>query len=159
VHEKNLIYIEAKVLLKLLSIIMGIHLKEDFGLSGAVLGAAIKVHSFLGPGMLESAYRRCLAHQLMMDGFEVQEEKPVPIVYEGLNIEAGYRIDLLVENKLVVELKVTDTFLPVHTAQVLTYLKFGRYENGLLINFNVESLKFGIKRLINRDVNNETEIN
>lgn len=137
---------------------MGIHLKEDFGLSGAVLGAAMKVHSFLGPGMLESAYRKCLGHQLMMDGFEVEEEKPVPIVYEGFNIQAGYRIDLLVENKLVVELKATDSFLPVHAAQVLTYLKFGRYENGLLINFNVESLKFGIKRLINRDFNNETEI-
>ena len=119
-------------------------------LTGSVIKAAYKVHSYLGPGMLESAYRSCLAHQLRMDGFEVEEEKTIPLIYEGLHLNNGYRLDILINRKLVIELKSVEALNQVHVAQVLTYLKFGNYKYGLLINFNEVSLKYGIRRLINK---------
>ncbi len=113
-----------------------------------ILDSAYKVHSALGPGLLESAYRACLAYELCKKGLEVEEEKPVPLVYEEVKLNCGYRMDLLVENLVVVELKTVDAFNDVHIAQVLTHLRFGNKKVGLLINFNVKSLKEGIKRLI-----------
>lgn len=113
-----------------------------------ILDSAYKVHSALGPGLLESAYKACLAYELRKKGLAVEEERPVPIVYEKVKLDCGYRMDLLVENAVVVELKTVDVFTEVHFAQVLTHLKFGNKKIGLLINFNVKSLKDGIKRFI-----------
>ncbi len=113
-----------------------------------ILDSAYKVHTALGPGLLESAYKACLAYELKKKGLKVELEKPVPIVYEEVKLEYGYRIDILVENKVVIELKTVDAFNDVHIAQVLTYLRFAEKKVGLLINFNVKSLKTGIKRLI-----------
>ena len=113
-----------------------------------ILDSAYKVHSALGPGLLESAYRACLAYELNKKGLLVEEEKPVPLIYEEVKLNCGYRMDLLVENLVVVELKTVDTFNDVHIAQVLTHLRFGNKKVGLLINFNVKSLREGIKRLI-----------
>jgi len=113
-----------------------------------ILDSAYKVHTALGPGLLESAYRVCLAYELRKKGLKVEEEKPVPIIYEEVKLECGYRIDLLVEDAVVVELKTVDLFMDVHFAQILTYLRFGEKKVGLLINFNVKSLKNGIKRFV-----------
>ena len=113
-----------------------------------ILDSAYKVHTALGPGLLESAYRTCLAYELRKKGLKVEEEKPVPIIYEQVKLECGYRIDLLVEDAVVVELKTADSYTDVHFAQILTYLRFGEKEVGLLINFNVKSLKNGIKRFV-----------
>ena len=113
-----------------------------------ILDSAYKVHTTLGPGLLESAYRACLAYELRKKGLKVEEEKPVPIIYEEVKLECGYRMDLLVEDAVVVELKTVDSFTDVHFAQILTYLRFGEKKVGLLINFNVKSLKDGIKRFV-----------
>jgi GxxExxY protein len=113
-----------------------------------IIDSAYKVHTSLGPGLLESAYKACLAYELRKKGLNVEEEKPVPVIYEEVKLDCGYRMDLLVDNLVVVELKTVDTFNDVHTAQVLTHLKFGNKKIGLLFNFNVKSLKNGIKRLI-----------
>jgi GxxExxY protein len=113
-----------------------------------ILDSAFKVHTALGPGLLESAYRVCLAYELRKKGLNVVEEKPVPIIYEEVKLDCGYRLDLLVENQVIIELKTVDAFNDVHIAQVLTYLKFAEKKVGLLLNFNVKSLKQGIKRLI-----------
>jgi len=113
-----------------------------------ILDSAYKVHTALGPGLLESAYRVCLAYELRKKGLKVEEEKPLPIVYEEVKLECGYRMDLLVEDEVVVELKTVDSFTDVHFAQILTYLRFGEKKVGLLINFNVKSLKNGIKRFV-----------
>jgi GxxExxY protein len=118
-------------------------------LSNIVIGMAIEVHRNLGPGLLESAYQECLLFELKNAGLVVEKEKPMPIVYKDVLLDHGYRIDLLVENKLVIEIKTVEELCDVHTAQVLTYLKLGNYKLGLLINFNVSLLKNGIKRLIN----------
>ncbi len=118
-------------------------------LSNIVIGSAIEVHRHLGPGLLESAYQECLLYELKNAGLSVEKEKAMPIVYKNIHLDHGYRIDLLVENKLVIEFKTVDALCDVHTAQVLTYLKLGNYKLGLLINFNVALLKNGIKRLIN----------
>ncbi len=118
-------------------------------ISNIIIGSAIEVHKKLGPGLLESAYQKCLFFELVERGLSVEMEKPMPIVYKEVKLDHGYRIDLLVENKVVVELKTVEAFTPVHTAQVLTYLKLGEYKLGLLINFHVELLKNGIKRIIN----------
>jgi GxxExxY protein len=118
-------------------------------LSNIVIGFAIEVHRNLGPGLLESAYQECLLFELKNAGLMVEKEKPMPIIYKDVVLDHGYRIDLLVENKLVVEIKTVEELCDVHTAQVLTYLKLGDYKLGLLINFNVALLKNGIKRLIN----------
>lgn len=118
-------------------------------LSNRILGCAIKVHKALGPGLLESAYQRCLEYELMKDGLVVDFEKALPLVYEEVQMEVGYRIDLLVNNKVVIELKSVEALTDVHRAQVITYLKLGGYKLGLLINFNVALLKHGIERIVN----------
>jgi len=118
-------------------------------LSHAVIGAALKVHSALGPGLLESAYEHCLLYELHKQNIHAQSQVSLPIHYDGQTIEAGYRIDVLVENKLILELKATESLLPIHTAQLLSYLKMSDKSLGLLINFNVASLKNGIKRVVN----------
>ena len=113
-----------------------------------IIDSAYKVHSTIGPGLLESAYKACLAYELRKKGLKVEVEKPVPIIYEEIKLDCGYRMDLLVEDQVTVELKTVDAFNAVHFAQVLTHLRFGEKKVGLLINFNVKSLKDGIKRFI-----------
>ncbi len=118
-------------------------------ISGQVVDAAVKVHSALGPALLESAYEACLAHELRKRGLRVAVQVSLPINYDGLKLDAGYRIDLLVEEVVVVELKSVDALAPIHSAQLLSYLKLSDRRLGLLINFNVVHLKDGIKRLVN----------
>lgn len=118
-------------------------------ITSEIINCAIEVHKQLGPGLLESAYQECLYYELQQAGLTVVKEKSLPIVYKELKLDHGYRIDLLVEDKIVVELKTVDEFINVHYAQILTYLRLGGYELGLLINFNVQLLKNGIKRFIN----------
>jgi GxxExxY protein len=113
-----------------------------------IMDSSYKVHSALGPGLLESAYKACLAYELRKKGLFVEEEKPVPVVYEEVKLDCGYRMDLLVEDLVTVELKTVDAFNEVHFAQVLTHLRFGNKKVGLLINSNVKSLKDGIRRFI-----------
>ncbi len=114
-----------------------------------VVGAAIEVHKALGPGLLESAYQECLVYKLKQIGLSVEKEKPMPLVFEEVQLECGYRIDILVGGKLVIEIKSVEALNNVHLAQTLTYMKLGDYKLGLLINFNVTLLKLGIKRIIN----------
>jgi GxxExxY protein len=111
-----------------------------------IIGCAIEVHRFLGPGLLESAYEECLAFELQKAGLNIERQKAVPVVYKEIKLDCGYRIDVLVENKVVIELKTLDEFNPVHEAQILTYIKFAQKSIGLLINFNVTLLKNGIRR-------------
>ena len=119
-------------------------------ISGESIGAAMCVHSTLGPGLLESTYSTCLAHELRLRGLKVELEVPVPIVYKGKRLRVGYRIDQLVEDKLLIELKVVKTIHPVYEAKLLSYLKLSDRKLGLLINFNVVHLKDGIKRIVNK---------
>lgn len=116
-------------------------------LTDKILGCAFKIHSALGPGLLESAYQACLAYELEKEGFLVEKEKPVPLIYEEVKLDCGYRLDLLVENKVILELKTVEKFTDVHMAQMLTYLRLANKRVGLLINFNTKSLKTGIKRI------------
>ena len=118
-------------------------------LSYKVIGLAMEVHRQLGPGLLESAYQECLFYEIRKGGFFVEREKILPIVYKDIKLDHGYRIDLLIENKLVIELKTVECFTDVHIAQVLTYLRLGNYPLGLLMNFHSKILKNNIKRLIN----------
>lgn len=118
-------------------------------LATKVIGCAIDVHSALGPGLLESAYKECLHYKLVQAGLQAEKEKAMPLTFEEVRLDIGYRIDLLVENKLVIELKSVDALNDVHLAQTLTYMKMGNFKLGLLINFNVSKLKDGIKRVIN----------
>jgi GxxExxY protein len=118
-------------------------------LAEQIIGCAIEVHRALGPGLLESAYQECLYYKLQKEGIRVEKEKPMPLIFEEVKLDCGYRIDLLVENKIVVELKSVEALNDVHLAQTLTYMKLGEYKLGLLINFNVKILKQGIKRVIN----------
>jgi GxxExxY protein len=111
-----------------------------------IIGCAIEVHKRLGPGLLESAYEECLSFELKSIGLKINRQVPVPVVYKEIKLECGYRIDLLVENTVVIELKSIEAFAPVHEAQIITYMKFANKEVGLLINFNVTLLKNGIKR-------------
>ena len=111
-----------------------------------IIGCAIEVHKNLGPGLLESAYEECLAFELSKAGLYIKRQQPTPVVYKDIKLDCGYRIDILVENSVVIELKVVDEFNPVHEAQVLTYMKFANKSIGLLINFNVALLRNGIKR-------------
>jgi len=113
-----------------------------------IIGCAIEVHKYLGPGLLESAYEECLSYELTKSGLNIERQKPVPVVYKEVKLDCGYRIDILVENSVVIELKATEVLTPVHEAQVLTYLKFAEKKIGLLINFNVLRLKDGLKRFI-----------
>jgi GxxExxY protein len=111
-----------------------------------VIGCAIEVHRNLGPGLLESAYEECLAYELNKEGLIIKRQQPTPVIYKEIKLECGYRIDILVENTVIIELKVVDAINPVHEAQILTYMKFAGKKLGLLINFNVTVLKDGIKR-------------
>jgi GxxExxY protein len=119
---------------------------EENTITEKIIGSAIEIHRQLGPGLLESAYRECLFYELNQAGLYVEKEKALPIIYKEVKLDHGYRLDLLVENKVVVELKTVEAFTDVHSAQVLTYLKLGNYKLGLLINFHVALLKHGIKR-------------
>jgi GxxExxY protein len=119
-------------------------------LSNKIIGLAIEVHRSLGPGLLESAYKECLYYKLLKSQFSVEKEKPMPLIFEEVKLECGYRIDILVERKVVIEIKSVEALNAVHLAQTLTYLKLGGYKLGLLINFNVSLLKDGIKRVVNR---------
>ena len=119
-------------------------------ITSAIIDKSIKVHKQLGPGLLESAYKECLAYELNKAGLFVKKEKQLPLIYEEVKLDRGYRIDLLVENRVIVEIKSVESIAPVHIAQVLTYLKLMNNKIGLLINFNVVMLKDGIKRLINK---------
>ena len=123
-------------------------MEGDSKLTGSIIGCAIEVHKILGPGLLESAYEECLAFELSKAGLIVKRQKPVPVVYKTIKLECGYRIDILVENEVIVELKSIDVFAPVQTAQILTYMKFAEKKIGLLINFNVTKLVDGIKRYV-----------
>jgi GxxExxY protein len=114
-----------------------------------IIGAAIEVHRELGPGLLESAYETCLSFELAERGLTIERQKPLPIVYKGTRLDAGYRLDLLVEDQVIVEIKAVDELAPIHQAQVLSYLKLSGCSVGLMINFNVQVLKNGIKRVIN----------
>jgi len=115
----------------------------------AIIGAAIRVHSFLGPGLLESAYQTCLAYELQKSGFKVECEVILPVSYNGIVIDAGYRIDMVVEDVVIVENKTLEKLLPIHEAQILTYLKMKNCKLGYLINWNVTLVKDGIKRMVN----------
>jgi len=115
-------------------------------LTGNIIGAAIEVHRELGPGLLESAYQTCLARELSLRQIEFEQEKPIPIEYKGLTIDCAYRLDFLVNRTIIVELKAVDEILPVHQAQILTYMKLLKCKIGLLINFNVPVLKQGVRR-------------
>ena len=119
-------------------------------LSNEVIGAAIEVHRCIGPGLLESVYQECLAYELRNNGFAVEREVPLSVKYKGLEFPAAYRADLMVEGKLILELKSVDILLPVYSAQLLSYLKMCRLKLGLLINFNVPQLKDGVKRVVNQ---------
>ena len=114
-----------------------------------VIGLAIEVHKELGPGLLESAYQECLFYELKNAGLKVEKEKALPIIYKDIKLDHGYRIDLLIENTLVIEIKTVENFTDVHFAQILTYLKLGNYPIGLLMNFHSKILKNNIKRFIN----------
>ncbi len=114
-----------------------------------IIGAAIEVHKHLGPGLLESSYEVCLAYELRQQGLAFKSQLALPVVYKGVRLDAGYRIDLLVENKIIVELKSVDALAPIHTAQLLTYLKLKDLRLGLLINFNSVRLIDGVKRAVN----------
>jgi GxxExxY protein len=118
-------------------------------ISNRIINEAIKVHKALGPGLLESAYKECLYYKLLKSGLVIKKEKPMPLVFEEIKLECGYRIDLLVEEKVVIEVKSVDSLNDVHFAQTLTYMKLGNYKLGLLINFNVTYLKQGIRRIVN----------
>jgi GxxExxY protein len=122
---------------------------EVQALSYKIIGLAIEVHRQLGPGLLESAYQECLFYEIKKAGLKVEKEKSLPIVYKEIELNHGYKIDLLVENVLVIELKTVDNYTSVHFAQILTYLKLGKYPLGLLINYNSIILKNSIKRFIN----------
>lgn len=126
--------------------------KSENELSNIVIGCAIEVHKLLGPGLLESTYRECLLYELNNSGLYVEKEKACPVIYKEIKLNQGYRMDLLVENKLVIEIKTVEAFNDVHTAQLLTYLKLGNYKLGLLLNFYVNSLKSDIKRVINTPI-------
>lgn len=124
---------------------MDSHLNQ---LSHEIIGSATEVHRHLGPGLLESAYRRCLCRELFLRGIRFQDEDPLPLEYKGIHLKRGYRVDIVVESLVIDEVKSVDVLAPIHDAQLLTYLRLGGWRLGLLINFNVEVLKKGIHRKI-----------
>jgi GxxExxY protein len=119
-------------------------------LSHLVVGCAMRVHSALGPGLLESAYEACLQFELTKSGLKVEAQKPLPLVYESVQLECGYRVDLLVEGKLIIEVKSIEALAEIHFAQVLTYLRLSDLRLALLLNFNVVHMKDGIRRIVNK---------
>lgn len=122
--------------------------KEINDISYSIIGCAIKVHSELGPGLLESTYEVCLEKELLDLNYKVERQKELPVVYRDIKLEAGYRVDLLIEDKVIVELKSVEEIHPIHQAQILTYMKLAKKSLGLLINFNVKILKNGVSRFI-----------
>ncbi|MGO3183456.1 MAG: GxxExxY protein [Aequorivita sp.] len=118
-------------------------------ISSKIIGASIEVHKQLGPGLLESTYEVCLAYELISMGLEVKRQVPLPVVYKEIKLNAGYRIDMIVNNKVILEIKSVDILAPIHTAQLLTYLKLKEVKLGLLINFNSVKLVDGLKRIVN----------
>ena len=124
------------------------NLAELNELTKRIIGAAIEVHRHLGPGLLESAYETCLAYELRQLGLNFERQKALPLIYKEVHLDQGYRIDLLVEQRVIVEIKVVEQIVPVHEAQVLSYLRFSGCKIGLLLNFNVKLLKDGIRRFI-----------
>jgi GxxExxY protein len=121
---------------------------EENVITGKIIAAAIEVHKHLGPGLLESAYQTCLAHELHLMGLAFEKEKSLPVEYKGIKLDCGYRLDLVVENLVIIEIKAVDKLLPIHKAQVMTYLKLTGLRLGLLLNFNTPIIKDGIKRII-----------
>ncbi len=119
-------------------------------LSHLVVGSALKVHSALGPGLLESAYEACLQYDLIKSGLQVEAQKPLPLIYQTVKLECGYRVDLLVESKLIIEVKSIEALAEIHFAQVLTYLRLSDLRLALLLNFNVVHMKDGIRRIVNK---------
>ena len=119
-------------------------------ISEKIIGLAIEIHKSLGPGLLESAYKECLFYKLKKSGIFTEKEKPIPLIFEEVKLECGYRIDILAEHKVVIEIKSIEALNDIHLAQTLTYMKLGDYKLGLLINFNVLLLKNGIKRVVNK---------
>jgi len=125
-------------------------MKEEDRISEIVVDAALKVHKALGPGLFESTYEVCLAYELAKAGLKIETQKSLPVIYDDVKLDAGYRLDILVENKVIIELKAVEVFSPIHLAQMLTYLKLSKCKLGLLITFNVNYLKNGgIKRIAN----------
>jgi GxxExxY protein len=122
---------------------------EKNQVSGTIIDCALKVHTALGPGILESVYETCLAHELRKAGLRVRTQVPVPVVYDGLKLESGLRLDLLVEEVVIVEVKAIEALAPIHTAQLLSYLKLMNLQLGLLLNFNVVHMREGWKRVVN----------
>jgi GxxExxY protein len=118
-------------------------------ISRRVIGAAIEIHRHLGPGLLESAYQACLAFELRQRDLKVEEQKPLPVIYKDVRLDCGYRLDLLVEDAVVVEIKAVEQLVPIHQAQLLSYLRLSGKSVGLLINFHVRVLKDGVKRIVN----------
>jgi GxxExxY protein len=124
--------------------------KEELNrITHTIIGAAIEVHKHLGPGLLESAYEACTAFELVERGLQVEQQKPLPLIYKSVRLDCGYRLDLLVEGKVIVEIKAIDKQLPIHEAQLLSYLKLTKCKAGLLLNFNVQVLVDGIIRVVN----------
>ncbi len=121
---------------------------HEESLTEEIIGAAIEVHRHLGPGLLESAYEECLCHELSLRGFSFERQKPLPLQYKGIKLDCGYRVDLLVEGKVVLELKCADSITPVHEAQLLTYLRLSGAKVGLILNFHVAAMRDGIKRRV-----------
>ncbi len=119
-------------------------------LTEAVIASAIEVHRHLGPGLLESTYEQCLCHELSLRNLHFERQVALPVTYKGIKLDCGYRADILVDEKLVLEIKATDSITPLHQAQILTYLKMMDMRVGLILNFNVPVLKDGIKRMVNR---------
>ena len=119
-------------------------------ISEKIIGCAIQVHRELGPGLLESSYQECLYFELIQAGLLVDKEKPLPLVYKDVKLDCGYRLDLVVENKVVIEVKSVEALNDIHMAQILTYLKLSKCKLGLLMNFNVVLMKSGIKRVVNK---------
>ena len=129
--------------------IKGVQLVQDVNkTTEAVIGAAIEVHKHLGPGLLESAYEECLCHELKLRNIPFKRQVPLPINYKGVELDCSYRIDVLVNDEVVVELKAIDQILPIHEAQTLTYMRLGGWKVGLILNFNVPILIKGVKRLV-----------
>lgn len=118
-------------------------------ITGRIIHAAIEIHKALGPGLLESAYQACTAYELIQEGFIVDQQRPLPLEYKGVHVDAGYRIDMVVNKAVIVEFKSIDTLAPIHEAQLLSYLKLSGLKVGLLINFNIKFLKNGIRRIVN----------
>ena len=122
---------------------------EDNDLTSRIIDPAIKVHRALGPGLLESAYKECHYYEMIKNGLFVEKEKPLPLIYEGVKLDCGYRIDLLVESRIIIETKAVEALNDIHMAQILTYLRINKTRIGLLLNFNVLKMKDGIKRVVN----------